>query len=383
MTKPENKNSHKPLFLFGNGLSIALSPEFALRNITKKFIEGLQGEERKFFYELCGAEKLNFEDFEFNFALLESAYSSLRKYKQFMDSETGKTFLDKFKLEDPHLEKHEVVIKSLYDKYIFQILNLIQGNVTKVGIEEKLKGFTTFLQSQFSSCEKGFVFTLNYDLLAEAILLEDIGSAKITDFCSAAGKFKGSEIIKYDFDPAMNEEKFGDDYTSAKVELHHLHGSLSLFYDHLRNKTIKFKNEDILTNGIYQKIHDENWPLYPAIITGGGKSLKVTEYPFEFYYRNLKDNSTYAKYTKLFIVGYSFRDEHINELIKRWINSVEDYTKGLLIVDFKSDENAQNAFKQFVKKELHLSKKLPDTCFEFGGVNSIHDIQGTFKKTKK
>jgi hypothetical protein len=362
---------------------MALSPEFSLRIITKKFIDGLEGDEKTFFYELCGKENLNFEDFEHNFAMLEAAYGSLRKYKQFIDTDTGKFFLNKFSLVDPHLEKHEAVIKSLYDKYIFQILALIQGNVTKAGIEEKLKGFTAFLNKQLTDCERGFVFTLNYDLLAEAILLEDIGSSKITDFCSPTGKFKGSDIQKYDFDPALNEDKFGEDYSSAKVELHHLHGSLSLFYDHSRNKTIKFKNEDILINGIYKKIHEENWPLYPAIITGGGKSFKVTEYPFEFYYRNLKDNSTYGKFNKLFIVGYSFRDEHVNELVKRWITSVEDYSKGLLIVDFKNDENARTGFRKMVQKELHLSKPIPDSCFEFGGVNAIHDIEGAKRKPSK
>jgi hypothetical protein len=378
----KNTNPSRPLFLFGNGLSIALSSEFALRTITKKFVDGLEGDEKEFFYELCGKENLNFEDFEFNFALLEEAYGSLRKYRKFIDTPTGEFFLSKFQLTDPNLEKHEAVIKSLYDKYIFQILSLIQGNVTKLGVAEKLKGFTTFLQSELSACQKGFVFTMNYDLLAECILLEDIGTSKITDFCSPSGKFKGSDITKYDFDPAMNEERFGEDYTTALVELHHLHGSLSLFYDYSRNKTIKFKNEDILINGIYKKIHDKNWTLFPAIITGGGKSQKVTEYPFEFYYRNLKDNSTYAKFNKLYIVGYSFRDEHINGLIKRWIEAVEDYSKGILIVDFKSESTAQAEFKAMVKKALRLSKPVPDTCFEFGGVNSIHNVVGAFKKKK-
>ncbi|WP_317897151.1 SIR2 family protein [Aurantibacillus circumpalustris] len=373
----------RPLFLFGNGLSIALSHEFALRNITEKFIKGLQGDERAFFHELCGKENLNFEDFESNFAQLEAAYSSLVKYRTFIESETGVFFLNKFHLTNPNLKQHEEVIKSLYDKYIFQILSLIQGNVTKAGIAEKLNGFTTFLKSQLNECEKGFIFTLNYDLLAEAILLEEIGTERITDFCSPSGHFKGSDISKYDFDPAMNDEKFGEDYNKEKVELHHLHGSLSLFYDHSRNKTIKFKNDDILTNGIYKKIEDEKWTLYPAIITGGGKSLKVTEYPFEFYYRNLKDISTYAKFTKFYIVGYSFRDEHINDLIKRWISAVVDYQNGLLIVDFKTDELSQKNFKLLVKKSLKLLKEIPETCFEFRGVNLIHDVIGAVKKPKK
>jgi hypothetical protein len=224
---------------------------------------------------------------------------------------------------------------------------------------------------------------LNYDLLAETILLEDIGTENFTDFCSYTSKIKGTDIPKYDFDPALNENKYGQDYTESNIELHHLHGSLSLFYDHERNKAIKLKSEDIFIYDIYNKIHKENWSLHPAIITGGGKSLKMTEYPFEFYFRSFKDYSTYAKYNKLFIVGYSFRDEHVNELIARWMKSVEDYSTGLLIVDFQSTEEGKETFKRFVRKAIRKRPEIPENCFEFGGVNAIHDIKGSLRKAEE
>ncbi|MDD5151105.1 MAG: SIR2 family protein [Flavobacterium sp.] len=371
--------THIPLFLFGNGLSMALSPEFSLKTITSKFIAGLEGDEKDYLCELCGGEEnLSFDDFELNFSMIDDAYGNLRKYRKFIDSSAGKTLLNKFKLINPNLQQHEKIIKSLYDKYVFQILSLIHGNVTQKGIQEKLGGFTSFLSTQLNKSKKGYVFTLNYDLLAETILLENIGSDKLTDFCASANVFKGTGIRKFDFDPAMNESRHGE----INIELHHLHGSLSLFYDYNRNKVIKFKSEDIFTNDIYNKIHDENWTLYPAIITGGGKSTKMTEYPFEFYHRNLKDNSTYVKYNKLFIVGYSFRDEHINELIKRWIDKVEDYNKGSLIVDYKSTESEQKDFMEMVKIQLK-KKSFPSSCFEFRGVNFIYDIEGTIAKPMK
>ncbi|WP_186758204.1 SIR2 family protein [Echinicola salinicaeni] len=370
-----------PLFLFGNGLSIALSLDFSLKVITEKFINQLSGIEKEFFEEICGGNsQINFDDFEVNFSVLEDAYNSLKKYRRFTDSVTGKIFLEKFNLIDPELLKHEEIIKSLYEKYIFQILGIIHGNVTKQGIAEKLHNFTRFLKYQFENCKKGYVFTLNYDLLAEAILLEDIGTENLTDFCSATHKFKGTEIDKFDFDPALNDHKYGEDYTDANVELHHLHGSLSLFYDYSRNKAIKFKSEDIFFHDVYNRINKEKWTLAPSIITGGGKSLKMNEYPFEFYFRNLKELSTYGKYNKLFVVGYSFRDEHINELIKRWMKSVEDYSKGLLIVDFKTNDSDKENFKKFVRKKIRKNPPIPDLCFEFGGVNAIHDIEGTMAK---
>ncbi len=214
------ENKHVPLFLFGNGLSIALSPEFSLKTITKKFIHSLSGDKKAFLSELCGGESnLNFDDFEYNFSLIEDAYSSLKKYRKFIESDAGKLFLKKFSLANPDLSKHEIIIKALYDSYILQILSLIHGNVTILGIASKLKEFTAFLCEQLKNSPKGYVFTLNYDLLAETILLEDIGSDHITDFCSPAGNIAGTSISKYDFDPAMNENKYGSDYTTATVEL--------------------------------------------------------------------------------------------------------------------------------------------------------------------
>jgi hypothetical protein len=374
---------NKPLFLFGNGLSIALSPEFSLKRITNKFISSLTGDMKAYLCELCGGEaNLNFDDFELNFSLLEDAYGSLKKYRRFIETSAGQLLLTKFNLPNPDLLRHEEIIKSLYDEYIFQILGLIHGNVTKVAILQKLDKFSAFLKNQLENCSKGYVFTLNYDLLAETILLEEIGSGGFTDFCSPTGHLKGTQIEKYDFDPALNEARYGEDYTSSNIELHHLHGSLSMFYDYERNKAIKIKSEDILLNDVYNTIHKEKWTLYPAIITGGGKSTKMNEYPFEFYYRNFKDYSTYGKYSKLFIVGYSFRDEHINDLINRWMLGVEDYTKGLLIVDYKKTTEEQNDFKKFVRAQIKKRPMIPDSCFEFGGVNAIHDVIGTVAKER-
>lgn len=367
--------TNTPLFLFGNGLSMALSKQFSLKNITEKFLSELKGVEKEFLAGLCGGiENLNFDDFEENFSKLEDAYNSAIKYNHFIKSNVGEKFLRRFKLPEPHLNEHITIIKSVYNKYIFQILTIIRDKVRKDAIREKLKDFTAFLKVQLQN--KGYVFTLNYDLLAEAIMLEEIGTEKFTDFCCKAHCFEGTKIDKFDFDPAMSEHHIGDELTNL-TELHHLHGSLSLFYDYKRNKAIKFRKEDILDNNVYETISLENWPLYPAIITGGGKSLKMNEYPFEFYFRRFKELSTYGRYSKLFIVGYSFRDEHINDMIKRWMKAVKEYDKGLLIIDFKNDKTKQEDYKKFVRSKIKKIPEIPDTCFEFGGANKIRDVQGT------
>jgi len=87
-------------------------------------------------------------------------------------------------------------------------------------------------------------------------------------------------------------------------------------------------------------------------------------------------------YTSLYIVGYSFRDEHINDLIQRWIENIQDYSKGLQIVDFKLDKESQQQFIRFVKKALH-KRAIDESCFEFGGANNMRRVEGTIPQKKK
>ena len=369
----------KSLFLLGNGLSIALSPDFALRNITMRFIESLTGYEKEFLLGLCSkGAGISFDDFEHNFTFLEASFDSLRKYRLFIESDIGQKFRKQFNLSNPDLLKHEEIIEKIYRGYISRILEIIHGNVHKSSIENYLKNFVAFLTKQIEGSEKTYVFTLNYDLLVEAILLEYLSTEYFTDFCFPSGYIKDTDISKYDFNPKRNADLFKE--SNKKVELHHLHGSLSLFYDYERNRAIKLRSLDIGYEGIYEKIYEDKLPLVPAIITGGGKSDKIVQYPFDFYFRSMKDICDFGEVSKLFIVGYSFRDEHINDLIKRWMKNVKDYTKGMLIVDYRVSNQDKDYFKSFVRSTISKRPPIPDDCFEFGGAEAIHDIQGTEKK---
>ena len=367
----------KTMFIIGNGLSIALSKDFSLKKITEKFIERLDSIDREFLTELSASsgEVLNFDDFEANFTKIEAAYESLKRYNNFIKSSAGEILLKTYDLIEPDLNKHEEVIERIYMKYITYILELIHGNIHKDAISENLDGFVKFLINQFENEDKSYVFTLNYDLLVETILLDYLGTDKFADFCNPAGTFSGTDLEKYDFNPRRNKEWFGE--TNRLVELHHLHGSLSLFMDYTTERVIKLISGDISIAGVYDKIAKRELTLFPAIITGGGKSDKIVQYPFEFYYRSAKDLCDFGEPNSLYVIGYSFRDEHINDLIKRWMKNVEDYTKGLLIVDYKSNDKEKEEFIKSVRKCIRKRPPIPETCFEFGGVNCIRKIEGT------
>ncbi len=63
--------SGKPMFIFANGLSMALSRKFSLEIITEKFINELAN----LIKDLCNRNQgcHNFDNFEMNFTAIESA----------------------------------------------------------------------------------------------------------------------------------------------------------------------------------------------------------------------------------------------------------------------------------------------------------------------
>lgn len=372
----------KPVFIIGNGLSIALSPDFSIKSITEKFIDTMEDEDKKFLERIShsAGREINFDDFEENFAALDIALESLTRYCGFIDSNAGKEFLVRYSLKDPELHKHLDIMKRIYDSYIIYILKLIHGKVHLKGIEENIFPFVNFIKDTIKSVEKAYIFTLNYDLLIETILLERTNGINFTDFCFPCGKFKKTEIDKFDFNPARNKLLFEE---SQRIELHHLHGSLSLFYDYYRNKVFKLRSNDISLEEIYNKIRNEDYNVMPAIITGGGKSHKIIQYPFEYYYTQLKNICDSGSATALYVVGYSFRDKHINDLINRWTKKVVSYKDGLRIIDFQTEGSKITEYMENVRSIIKRKNKVPDECFEFRGVNHISSCPGTSPKIKK
>lgn len=369
----------KPVFIIGNGLSIALSPDFSIKSITEKFIDTMKDEDKEFLEQISqsAGREINFDDFEENFAALEMALESLTRYCYFIESNAGKEFLKKYSLKDPELSKHQEIIKRIYDSYIIYILKLIHGKVHLRGIDENLFDFVNFFIDKIKYAEKAYIFTLNYDLLIETILIKKIGKNNFTDFCISTGKFQDTNIDKFNFNPRANKSSFEE---SQKIELHHLHGSLSLFYDYEKNKVFKLRSEDITIEEIYNKIVCNNFNIMPAIITGGGKSNRIIQYPFEYYYSELKAICDTGCASELYVIGYSFRDEHINDLINRWTKNVDSYKAGLRIIDYQTEDLKKEEFIKHVRSIIRRRIKIPDECFEFGGVNCISSCPGTSPK---
>ncbi|QSS99545.1 SIR2 family protein [Pontibacillus sp. ALD_SL1] len=366
--------------LTGNGLSVGLNASFALENITRRFFERLPDEHKDFIehhMERLQEGTYDQRDFEKAISSIEQTYDSLKNYYDFLnDEDNGLKFMQAYDLEKIELEKHIEAVQSIIYEYTASILDLIDNQVRKPQIHDKLQHFVDWLEEIIGDTNEVDLFTLNFDLLLETILLDIRGPGGFIDFHRPENRpwevINGNQ--RYFFSPSVSR-MIGD----SRIRLHHLHGSLSSFKDIKTAKTFKITTEALRDNNVYDNIFAMN--IVPSIITGGGKSVKVQDNPFHFYYNEftkvMVDNNHLCD--ELYIIGYSFRDDHINKAISERLklSRTQDRDLKLVICDFKTDDDEKKAFIDDINKQLSLGPRTSnrfvygDERVIFEGANAI------------
>ncbi|MNO23261.1 hypothetical protein D3C76_130610 [compost metagenome] len=365
----------KIALLAGNGLSVALSSEFTLQNITNKFFDRLEIEHRAFI-EHQMSDQNNFIDFEECIATIEKLYEALHVHQTFYTSGIlGEKLLNSYSLNISELIKHENSIRESIHTYMAVILDIINWNVKKHLINSMLKNFINWLSSIINDENQVDLFTLNYDLLLETILIDLLGPYKFIEYYHQAGPWfaVSKEVPRYYFNPEKVKKQRHKQ--NCNTRLYHLHGSVSSFKDLKNNKIFKIKNEEIKKHNIYKRISE--LMIVPSIITGGRKNDKIQETPFNFYYDQFVKKMSDAEELceKLVIVGYSFRDKHINTAIAKRIQL--SCPLKMLIIDYAKSEEQKEIFINQVNSALGLEENTNrrfiknDPRISFEGVNSI------------
>ena len=231
----------KKVVLTGNGLSVGLNSAFALQNITQTFYNKLTIEHQKFVqHHMERIQKGEYVqvDFEEAIASIEQVHDSLDSYVDFLlNEDEGRRYLEAEDLSVEELQSHLNKIKEIILSYTASIVEIIDGNVHWEQIGGKLSGFVNWLQSELQGKNEVDLFTLNFDLLLETILLRIVGTDDFTDFHVKRGTYDGSD--KFNFDPQQTLLDFG----VRRVRLHHLHGSLSSFKRLSDGKVFKLRAE--------------------------------------------------------------------------------------------------------------------------------------------
>ena len=257
----------------------------------------------------------NFANAKWVESLFEVAKKSLLDDKPFFLEKKNKEYYKSYLFAFDHKQFQKV--SAILNYLISDILSVIPKNDTE--LKKIYQGFIDYI-SQFENVD---IFTLNHDLLLERVL--DLNGLKYS---------KGFNIVNSPISHNGLPVPFFNNTFNENIKIHKLHGSLDFFqfrhyenngsmwleptgeYDYYMTTNYSTKHNSIRINPNTKEIlQDYNSDIVPKFITGTRK-LDTIEYDFMF--KNLFQNflEVIDNTENLFISGYSFSDEHLNEKLK-------------------------------------------------------------------
>ena len=278
-------------FLFGSGTSSPAIP--VMKGLLKAIRESdLSDDEKETFEQIAEVKKDNIEE------ILGTLYSQ----KAYMEG-IGETDSDDMKLCLELIKKIEGVI---YD-------NLTPGlspdtiTETTADVLVHYKRLYSKITNRNKDLSRINVFTTNNDLFNETAL-DSLNIHYINGFSGGLKKYFNPAFFNYTYSKRMDTslEKF--EPVNNMVYLYKIHGSVNWLED--SSNANSYFNIRELTE--IEEDYNGKAMIYPTPL----KQNKSLGSPYvdlfrEFQHKLLEPNSV------LFVIGYSFNDEHINDIIYR------------------------------------------------------------------
>lgn len=210
----------------------------------------------------------------------------------------------------------------------------IKDKMEKEGRYTYHKSLLTSLLQRPLNLRRANIFTLNYDLAFE-YACDELGIEYINGFVGFNERNFRPEVYNYDF-------FFPGDTTEGKVrrierviKYYKLHGSLNWVYKN-QNKNNPYGLYEIPIELVRMKLTNETNNLGDIMIYPTSSKKEYTlNFPYSELFRKFADRLQQPE-AVLFVVGYSFYDEHVNDIIYQ---ALANPSFTLIIIDFKGTEN--------------------------------------------
>lgn len=214
--------------------------------------------------------------------------------------------------------------KKLDKEICTKIYDLILDKEKVADLETTKKFFAwlSILNREFSK----EVFTTNYDLIIE----KSLESSQIPYFDGFVGAYE-----PFFWQESIDKLVGHNDLTQNWIRLWKIHGSLSWFW----KEDVKTKTPKIIRIGKVEKIEAEKDEL--VIYPSKEKYDSSKKQPFVAYFDRLKNYLLNGELLFIF-TGYSFSDQHINEII---FNCLRQNNRLSVLVFFFKDEEVENLHK--------------------------------------
>lgn len=296
-------------FFFGAGTSCALKIPNVEQLTTG--IEGkLKGDHLKNFKIIKGDLELTVTPKKVN---IEDILNQIRRIKE-LTGESKKEYLKVSGESAKELDKEICTI--IYD--------LIAEKEALADLDNTKKFFAwlSLLNRDFSK----EVFTTNYDLIIE----KSLEASQIPYFDGFVGSYE-----PFFWQESIDQFVTKNDLTQNWIRLWKIHGSLSWFW----KEDPKTKSQKVIRIGKIDNIKDEENEL--VIYPSKEKYDSSKKQPFIAYFDRLKNYLLSGELLFIF-TGYSFSDQHINEII---FNCLRQNNRLTALVFFFQDSEVENLHK--------------------------------------
>lgn len=327
-------NTHNLSFLLGAGCS-------SLKEEKEKGIPTMQGLAKEFCETIKGNSEIGTIFNQLNLNDNEKMKDNLEKLMEFL-------FAQRFIYEafhDTNLVDIEKAIKYVQD-FIFEKCN-IEGRE----IIEIYKNFYRKLIYRDNNLAKINIFTTNYDLFNEKAL-DELGIIYANGFSGVVERFFNPAVFNYAFAEQMELSQNKWNVIDNFIYLYKLHGSIN--WVETENEQHLFKIQEIQSPNNSSKDTTERFMIYPTPIKQNASfGSPYSDIFREFQKKLMKSNNV------LVVVGYSFADEHINNIIYQALTIP---TFRLVILGDREKDN--------YKKLSELND--PRIWFIYGRENKVH-----------
>lgn len=283
------KELHKKETQVGIPVMLPLAEEFYDLDGISKYKRWL-----KLFFKI-DVEKENFR------TNLEAFLSTLHSLSFYYSTSTKNTVLEKTE------DRINEIIKETRSFLLEKILN--EGNILSKADEPLLNAYKQFyrkLLSRNSTLPRLNIFTTNYDLYSEKAM-DLMGIHYVNGFTGGISKFFNPTIFNYALAEKMDLSQSKWSVIDNFFYLYKIHGSVNWIEAEGENKLFKVKE---IQEPTFDSLKDKEIMIYPTPLKYNASFGSPYSDLFREFQRKLMMNNNI-----LVTIGYSFNDEHINNLI--------------------------------------------------------------------
>jgi hypothetical protein len=297
-------------FFFGAGTSCALNiPN--VEQLTAEIESKLTGTHLTDFQKVKSDLESTITDRKVN---IEDVLNQIRRIRE-LTGETAKEYQGVSGVNAKLLDKE--VCTTIYG------IIADKEKVADISITKRFFAWLSLLNRDFSK----EIFTTNYDLIIE----KSLESSQIPYFDGFVGSYE-----PFFWQESIDQFVSKNDLTQNWIRLWKIHGSLSWFW----KENPATKAQQIIRIGRIEDIKDEENEL--VIYPSKEKYDSSKKQPFIAYFDRLKNYLLSGELLFVF-TGYSFSDQHINEII---FNCLRQNNRLTALVFFYKDSEVENLHKQ-------------------------------------